>query len=583
MKRIRILFLVIILAIISSVSIVSCDKSGDTENDFVSYYVNTTIFGTVFDENHLALENSKVTAYGRVRYTDENGVFVFENIPVPKSRCFVVVESDNYFKIMRSKAPNKNGVTRMDAELIPLTNNQSFISGNAYTANLAGESSIIDFPATANFVDQYGNPYSGTVNIHAVSIDPTSSDYSRQAPAGDQMGMDNGIPQVLITEAGMLIELTDDNGNPLNLEEGSTANLAIEIPGGAGTSPIDLYYASANNANNNREGTATESGGRHESVIGHFSYWSTQLASPEFGTLNCRVVDNLGNAVPNTRVKVGQAYNITNSDGIFQMKVPAGINIEMRVMAQDFYGISSNIVNQTWNVGETQYVELTINDDVEFVKGTLVDCNNNPVNGLVSLSWSNGMAVSNTVTESGMFKLPTNSGFGPYVLQIKSTYKDTLISIELDTLVSITDLGNVSLCDFAPSLYNYIQLNEGDTVLRDYTNFYSTFDGYLYQDSLTGDPIETNIEFSGIDGSFTLYLSSVGSVGTYNIEDFSSQPSFVRTNPSWTFPIETGTVTITRYDPVGGIIKGVLDGATMYDHIHVEFEVNRSHDVIGVY
>ena len=118
MKR-GILFQALVL-LISTIGFMSCDKnSTDTTDDgFVSAYVSTTVTGIVFDENHVPVEGAKIIAHGHVRYSDPNGVFVFQNISVQKHRCFVTVEQSNNFSIMRSRRPITNGVTRLDVHLI---------------------------------------------------------------------------------------------------------------------------------------------------------------------------------------------------------------------------------------------------------------------------------------------------------------------------------------------------------------------------------------------------------------------------------------------------------------------------------
>ena len=584
MKK-RILLSILTLFFISF-GIISCNKSDTNSSDdsFVSAYAKTTISGIVFDDNHIPVQDAKVVAYGHVKYTDANGVFVFENLSVSKHRCFVTVEYNGYFAIMRSRRPIANGVTSLDAHLIQYnngTNSQTdaFSTGTAYTINMSDGSSI-SFTAGTNFVDEAGIPYTGAVTVRTAFLDATTEDYSRQVPVGDQTGIDNHEEQLLVAQTGIIVELTDDNGKPLQLAEGSTASIVSQIPaalqaGAPATTPT--YYASAANGYNNREGSATENAGQYEQTVGHFTYWSTQIASPDYGVLNCRVVDASGSALTGVRVQVGNAYGITGNNGTFQLRVPTNMNMDVAVRPLDFYGLSVVSSQPAWANREERTVELQL-PNLDHVTGTLVDCNHNPIGGLVSLRWNSN--ISSIYTESGYFDLPTLSGAGSYELHVTSASKDTMFVVNVTT--GVNSLGDISLCTpELPDIHNYVQVNQGDTLLLDYTNFYTNYDGHMYKDTLTLDPIRSYVEVGGTDGDFNLYLDGIYSVGTFDIQTYGASCYVTTNNPTQNYQVEDGTITITQYGPVGSKIKGTVDGTTMYnDGIHIEFEVIRSEDVL---
>ena len=581
MKNLKLLLFTSLLIIISSVSFISCDKTSETESDnYVSNYVKTTIYGIVYDNNHDLLPNAQVTAYGATRITDENGIFVFKNIYVPKGRCFVNVEHNGFFSIMRSKIPNENSVTRLDAQLIQLqVAPQSFPSGTAYTAVLNDGISTIDFPATSNFVDQNGNMYSGNVFIQAITLDPTNENYSRQAPCGDQVGKENNELRYLDAHTGVMVELVDDSGRPLQLASGSTANISLQIPAGLqGGAPatIPVFYASAANGYNNSEDPgAVKDGSEYKHTVGHFSYWSTQISSPDFGILNCRLIDANGATLSGVRVQVGRAYGITNNNGTFKLRVPTNRNLDVAVRSLDFYGMSIVSPQAAWSNGEQRFVELQL-PNLDHLIGTLVDCNNQAIQGLVTLRWNNN--ISSTISEDGTFDLPCLSGASTYRLFIKTDTKDTIINV--DIAAGINNMGHVSLCDgVLPNIHNHVEVNQGDTLLIDYTNFYTTYDGHSYVDTTTGNVQSSYAGVSGVDGQFDVYFDGPNTTGLFTIGSGASC-YFTANNPYQSYQVENGTVKITQYGPVGGFIKGTVDGTTMYnDHVHIDFEVYRSADI----
>ena len=573
----------------SVLTFTSCNKTERYSSDdgFNSSYTKTTISGIVYDENHIQIQGAKVTAYGHVQYTNANGTFLFENLSVNKHKCYITVEYSNHFTIMRSRKPITNGITNLDAHLIAYNNGvnsqtDNFIAGTPYVVNL-NDGSSIDF-TNSTFVDENGQPYSGNITCQSAYLDATSEDYSRQSPGGDQIGIDNSEEQLLDTRTGILVELKGSNGQALNLADGTTADISAQIPASLiGSSPgsTPMYFASNSNGYSNREGSATENGAKYEQTVGHFTYWSTQIASPNYGIIHCRVIDASGQTLAGVRVQVGEAYNITDMHGSFEMKVPAGIAIPVAVRATDFYGLSVTSNQSAWSNGETRTVELQLPNNLDEVTGELIDCNHNSISGLLTLRW-NGYT-SSVYTTNGHFSLPTISGASTYELYINSSLRDTTLSIDVNT--GINNVGEISLCQpDLPDIHNLVEINQGDTLLLDYTNFYAYYDGHLYVDSITQDPIRSYAEVQGSDGYFTLDLQGVTSAGTYDISSNSMYCTGLINASGNYFQIDQGTLTISQYGTVGNKIKGQIDGIDSYygSPIRIEFEVIRSEDVTQV-
>ncbi|MBN2669759.1 MAG: carboxypeptidase regulatory-like domain-containing protein [Bacteroidales bacterium] len=549
-------------------SLNSCDKSDTNSSDdgFRSKYTNTTISGIVYDENHWPVQGATITAHGHTQTTDANGVFTFPKISVPIYRCYVVVNyNDQYFEIMRSSKPVEHGVTRLDAHLLSKAMGNSFYfnAGSNYTANLS-DGSTISFYSSTQFVDETGNPYNGGVSLYTYVLDASANGYSRYAPAGDQVGLDQNTETYLDAYTGTMVEIRGDNGEKLQLASGTTpVDIAQQIPAalvGGSPTTVPLYYASSSSGYNKRDGGAVKNGGTYETAVGHFSYWSTQVETYGYGNLKCRVIDASGNIIQGVRVQVGKAYGITGEDGTFDLRVPAGINFNVAILPLDFHTFSVTSAQSSMANDEYRFVELQLPADLDYLQGRLVDCNNNPVEGQVTLSWSNN--VSTVYTQNGSFRLPTiYSGFS-YYLTIHTAEKDTSFSVELST--GSTNIGNVELCDEMEFEYqNIINIHLMSGELITLSKFYNSYTAYLITDTVSGESRISGYA-DGVDGNFSFEVLGSGT-GTYTIDmdmlDAINNFTLYTMNFGY-ITITHGTIEITRFDEVGGMVEATIHGVT---------------------
>ncbi len=565
----------IISVLLLVLGLASCNNSGDGEDEnFVSSYARTTISGVIFDENHNPKSNVEVKAYGQSFTTGSDGVFLFTNLFVPKNKCYVVVEADGYFSCMRSRKPNLNAITRMDVHLVSLQEGEffSFSSGTNYTANLSDGSSIT-FASSTAFVDKNGAPYTGTVNIHAKVLDASSPLYSRYAFGGDQIGLDNNEEQFLDTYTGMLVEISQPDGSYVQLAEGTTPAEVVQIIPPvfltkSAPNSIPVYHASLTSGYNKRRGGGTKHGGGYVLSVGHFSYWSTQEQSPQYGTLKCRVIDAGGNTISGARVQVGKTYGITDDYGTFEIAVPAGLPMDIAILPEDFYGISVVSPQSAWSDREERFVELKTPTVLNRVQGQLVDCDDNPIAGQVSLVWSSN--VSSIYTLSGSFDLPINAYPGEtYQLNVNTETIDTTLVLTMGN--ESENLGNIKLCEeYIPEPIvskSSIRIQDNhENIIEEYNNF-STETGRLYIDAINSyEWTEIHISGHGADLSFS--IGDCSGIGSYSADVLGTFNSV---------EIMDLYVNITEYGSVGGKIKGTAQGVIFNtsNTIRVNFEVDR--------
>ncbi len=565
--------------------LVSCDNSdNDNDENFVSGYAKTTIFGTVFDEYHHPKSDVEVHAHGYTTVTGENGTFLFQDIYAPKDKSYVVVKENGYFGNMRSRKTEINGITQIDVNLINLSEGEvnSFTTGMDYTAVLNDGSQIV-FPSSTAFVDENNNIYNGTVVLKTKVLDASLPSYSRYAFGGDQIGLDGDQEQYLNTYTGIIIEISQPNGAYLQLAPNTTpVEITQEIPNAfltkmSAPQNISVYHASLTSGYNKRGGGGKRKGSGYVHSVGHFSYWSTQNASPSYGELKCRVIDQSGNTMSGVRVQVGQTYGITNDLGTFDTHVAVGEGMEISILPQDFFGVSVSSSQPAWNSGEERLVELQLPVTLSRIQGQLVDCHEHPISGEVTLVWEENQSV--TYASSGNFDIPTTAYAGEFCsLKIKTAEKDTVISIEMEA--GGVNLGNIKICNEyipKPHTNNYVLVKNNGEVIAEYKNF-NTATGQVTKEQYQGDETyySTHIEVSGNDISFSLDIQNCNSVGEYeggygmlgenNIVDL--------------------VINVTQFGNVGGKISGTATGIINtpgydeFSNVKIDFEVVRQEDKI---
>ncbi|HKK89450.1 MAG TPA: carboxypeptidase-like regulatory domain-containing protein, partial [Saprospiraceae bacterium] len=193
--------------------------------------VQTTLFGTVIDENDEPIQNAQIFyRSGRSAQTvntDEFGNFLLENITNKGTSAFLQIEYAGKFDAFR-----RFGVLegRYNRTVIKMQNKtiKGQVSASSGGRVSDANGAYVDLPANG-IVDARGQSYSGTVDVAMAWIDPTSEDLPEMM-VGDLSGIDLEGNQSALTTYGMLqVELLDPSGNELNLAEGQTAELGFPV------------------------------------------------------------------------------------------------------------------------------------------------------------------------------------------------------------------------------------------------------------------------------------------------------------------------------------------------------------------
>lgn len=166
-----------------------------------------------------------------------------------------------------------------DLGIVQLMNGtQTNISSTQASTVTLDEKASIKFPINA-FKKADGSVYTGNVNVSHRAMNPSDAAFVEAFPGGfTGISTDaDGQPlEVDIISFGVIgAKLTDDNGNPLNIADGKTATISIDVANPE-TAPLTmpLWHLDPVTGKWVEEGEATLQGDKYVGEVSHFSWWN---------------------------------------------------------------------------------------------------------------------------------------------------------------------------------------------------------------------------------------------------------------------------------------------------------------------
>ena len=323
--------------------------------------------GFVQPEGWGVLPGATVTSGDQTAQTGYNGYYKLDKVKVVNGRAIVKFQKPGYMSVVRSVP--FNGATRLDVSLKPL-NTSTFPADMQKEISLWAGGDItarymkVLLPANG-LVTEDGTAYTGQVTATSVYLDPDDSEFPNEMP-GDLTAVRADNSEAQLVSYGMVaVELTDGAGKKLNLAPGQKATLTFPVTDKfqGQTLPASIPLWSFDDATGLwvEEGTATlnSDGDAYVGEVSHFSWHN--LDQPELrATLKVKLVDNLGNVIPNVSVDIdGQRTATTASDGIASCVVPSNTPMVIRV-ASEAYGNYADVTNEYGysSVDETKIVKM---------------------------------------------------------------------------------------------------------------------------------------------------------------------------------------------------------------------------------
>jgi uncharacterized protein (TIGR02145 family) len=396
--------------------------------------------------------------------------------------------------------------------------------------------------------------YTGIVKVAIKHFNPSSANFNEEMP-GSLVGVTNNTVSGL-TSYGMLgVELTDNNGQLLQIANGKTATLTFKVPTGlqaSAPSSIDLWSLDETNGYWKKEGVANLVNNEYVGEVGHFSFWNCDVSS-SFIYINGQVVNSQtqqpmqGALVTITSIINGSASDYTNGNGEYGGYVPNGVSLSITVSVNcsgsnnlvysgTLPSMSSNTNLATISVAPPGQTVLT---------GTLVDCNGQPL--------TNSYLVLNSqivYTNNGQFNTSTCgssctlTGFGinPYVNGLPQT-----VSLNGGT----QNIGNIQTCtpaggnvtDIDGNVYNTVVIGTQEWMQENLkTTHYKN--GVLIPTGLND-----SLWLNNTAGAFSVYNNNPSYISVYgNLYNF-----YAVANPNglcptgWHVPADWEWNTLVRY------------------------------------
>lgn len=327
--------------------------------------------GIVRDASGTPIEGVSIVSGSSAATTNTDGFFEFDQIQVVSvlnDRSVVRFSKAGYFDVVRSM----NAADGESWEVVMCKKeNNDFTSIKTYSSSSdqtlqAGEMKI-DMPQDGYKVDGTGASYTGKVKSEMVYLDPNNERFSEMMPGGDLAAVRSDNSSAKLVSYGMTdLNMYAENGDKLQLKEGSKAKLTFPIPAGMGENPpasIPLWSFNEKTGLWVEEGSATLQGNVYVGEVAHFSWVNLDYPEKQ-GTVFGYVKDETGKVLPGVRLSIGQllASTVSKSDGYYSHEVPA--NTDFSITVKDLYygGINQNVSVKVsaLSPGEKRQVDITL-------------------------------------------------------------------------------------------------------------------------------------------------------------------------------------------------------------------------------
>lgn len=329
--------------------------------------------GIVRDASGTPIEGVSIVSGSSAATTNTDGFFEFDQIQVvsvQNDRSVVRFSKAGYFDVVRSMDADDADGASWEVVMCKKENND-FTSIKTYSSSSdqtlqAGEMKI-DMPQDGYKVDGTGASYIGKVKSEMVYLDPNNERFSEMMPGGDLAAVRSDNSSAQLVSYGMTdLNMYAENGDKLQLKDGSKAKLTFPIPAGMGENPpasIPLWSFNEKTGLWEEEGSAALQGNVYVGEVAHFSWVNLDYPEKQ-GTVYGYVKDDTGKVLPGVRLSIGQllASTITKSDGYYSHEVPA--NTAFSITVKDLYygGINQNVSVKVsaLSPGERRQVDITL-------------------------------------------------------------------------------------------------------------------------------------------------------------------------------------------------------------------------------
>jgi hypothetical protein len=554
-------YLFLLILLVSFLFYNGCKDSGnDPLPGDDSRLVTTTISGTVLDEFDTPLAGVEVKTADQTVMTNSLGGFSFSNVQVPVNRFVVNATKSGYFRGSLADVPKANGTSNIKIYLVSAGVTETISASSGGIVQIASGTGVEII--SNSVVNKDGSAYNGNVNVSVAYLDPTSENFANVIPGGDlQAVRTDNSPATLYSYGIIKVEMKNDAGSTLQIKNGNTSTITVEIPGSMVSSApqtIPLWHYDDATGLWKEEGTATKQGDKYVGTVGHFSDWNCDVPQGT-ATVKGMVVDCKNQPVPGVSVQIGQASAITGYDGKFERRVPAGVPFSVQVLPSKNFGLASTAVSvPPLAEGAIHEVGNLAIDCPVYVKG-IIKCGTDIKYGQVVMSWDGGYNAQYTDSE-GKFNLAADINKSAQISIYTLDGKYKVLNVTTPSVRgNVLELGIIEVCDQVQAGINKFTIN-GNGYNNKTFQFSATGSVYGFydpEDSVTlvfmVETFQTDSVYffmifkgdkTGLASESGLYLSINGNayLGSNDIENGSA------------------VINVTRYDGIGGLKEGNFSG-----------------------
>ena len=449
------------------------DKGKVEKPDF-SKKIKSSVSGFVTNEQNEPVSNAVVKSGDKLASTDENGYFEITNVDVVKNMGVVTVETPNYFKGIRTWVADTNTEEFVRIKLISKNVIGTFDAKNGGKIKLSNGLTL-NFPADVIVNESTGQAYTGNVNVAMYWINPVGEYFSQEMP-GDLSAINNeGYLQTLVSYGMVAAELSGQSNEKLQISKGKSVSFIApieqeQLSSAPNSMPLWLF----NEANGlwEERGIATKEGNNYVGKFDHFSYWNFDMPHTPC-IVKVKFVDKDDNPVQNLEVMIegtymGQKYisnSYTNKNGVAQLRSVANTSGKIHLNYNSCRRLYSQAINTNDGTLDLGTIKVTnLDDGVIEITGTVVDCDNKPVNGKIiykTNECNNAISINN-----GKYKIKvyTCDVTNPLIssLTLKAYDFETLKStIVTETNITNNIVKNLVICEDNVNTDTYIKFEVG--------------------------------------------------------------------------------------------------------------------------
>jgi hypothetical protein len=530
--------------------------------------ITTVVQGNVLDETGQPAAGVLVQAGSKTATTDSKGYFRIADAALDKKAALVTATMPGYYKAYRTFGAT-SGANQVVIKLI-----KKVVAGTV-SASAGGEVALsngskVALPANG-VVTAAGNvAYTGTVNVYASYIDPTSADINQVIP-GSLLATNKEGKRVLLASYGMMaVELESTSGEKLQIKSGATARLTTAIPASIQNSAptaIPLWSVDETTGVWKEEGTATRNGNVYVGDVSHFSFWNVDVAQNTV-TLSMTLKNNSNKPLVNAAVRIwrtsegGASFATGYTDSLGQVSgyVPANESLSLELLDEcgtSFYTQNVGALSKSTDLGV-----ITVSNtgsSVVTIRGKLVNCSNAAVTkGFAIVTYGYKVQYA-AVNASGDFETTfTRCSSSPSTIDIvgvDNTSQQQSNASSVPVAVPLTNAGTLSACGTSSAEFISYTLDGTDISISSASG--DSLTAYT-KDSV--QVITKTTYFSGLklgtSSNISLLFRHTATSGTYPVDDLTVQ-TFDRTTLITPF-----NVVLTNYPQSAGLFyEGSFSGS----------------------